>query len=621
MTLNRLLLLILCCCIGLAKANNNFAIKTVVIDAGHGGRDPGAIGPGHINEKDIALAVALKFGEYLKQTFPDINIIYTRKTDVFLELHDRSDIANQNKADLFICIHCNSTNNSSVYGTSTYVLGLHRTEANLEVAKRENSVINLEDDRDKNYEFDPNSPEGHIIMSMKQNAFLDQSIDIASKIENQFETSAKRKSLGVKQAGFYVIYKTTMPSLLSEIGFISNPTEEKFLNSEKGQDQVAQSLLRAFKDYKMEMEHGESDQYVGVSGGGKTKAEPGNDVTSSTANTKQSEKNGSSAGSNQGSGNPKTETVVIRDDQPVASAGKTKTPETPKNSNAQNGDDAAYYTLQNGKKIKRPIETSSGGGNAPADKQPVTKIPEKEPSTASKEPGNSKKDTPASTSKNDVVVKDVPKSKDDTKSTSSASKSKDAANAKGDNTSSVAPKNDIVVHVVPKSTENPKSASSASKSADKPATPKETIEASSSPSPSKKVESDKPKSTEIITDKPAPKTSPSPKISDKPASLATKESSTKEVDNGLIFKVQLFALKTDMKKSDRAVLTKLYSDLSTEELPSGVIRYYAGKSSTYSEAKKDLNTATSHGYKDAFIVGFKNGVRMTPAQIKAAETH
>jgi N-acetylmuramoyl-L-alanine amidase len=199
----RLLFLLLSIMSVSGYGGGSFAIKTVVIDAGHGGKDPGAIGPGKTNEKDVALAVALKLGDYIQKNFPDVNVIYTRKTDVFIELHERADLANKNKADLFIAIHCNSNNSPAIYGTSTYVLGLHRTEANLEVAKRENSVILLEDDRDKNYEFDPNTPEGHIIMSMKQNAFLDQSIDIASKIEGEYESTAKRKSLGVKQAGFY----------------------------------------------------------------------------------------------------------------------------------------------------------------------------------------------------------------------------------------------------------------------------------------------------------------------------------------------------------------------------------------------------------------------------------
>ena len=230
------------------------AVHTLVIDPGHGGLDPGAIGPGGHHESDLALAVSLKFGEMVKQAFPDVKIIYTRTTDKFVSLADRADMANKAKADLFICIHLNSALNHDAYGTATYVLGLHRTDDNLEVAKRENAVIELEGDKDKNYEFDPNSPEGHIIMSMKQNAFLDQSILIASKIEDELAQLSKRKSHGVKQAGFWVLYKTAMPSLLAEIGFISNPTEEQYLATDIGQQNIALSIFKAFRAYKYEIE-------------------------------------------------------------------------------------------------------------------------------------------------------------------------------------------------------------------------------------------------------------------------------------------------------------------------------------------------------------------------------
>jgi len=171
-----------------------------------------------------------------------------------VSLADRADMANKAKADLFICIHLNSATTHEAYGTATYVLGLHRTDDNLEVAKRENAVIELEGDKDKNYEFDPNSPEGHIIMSMKQNAFLDQSILIASKIEDELAVLSKRKSHGVKQAGFWVLYKTAMPSLLAEIGFISNPTEEQYLATDEGQKNIATSIFKAFRSYKYEIE-------------------------------------------------------------------------------------------------------------------------------------------------------------------------------------------------------------------------------------------------------------------------------------------------------------------------------------------------------------------------------
>lgn len=232
------------------------AVRTLVIDPGHGGMDPGAIGPGGHHEADLALAVSLKFGEMVKQAFPNVKIIYTRTTDKFVSLADRADMANKAKADLFICIHLNSATNPDAYGTSNYVLGLHRTDANLEIAKRENAVIELEGDKDKNYEFDPNSPEGHIIMSMKQNAFLDQSTLLASKIEEELAVLSKRKSRGVKQAGFWVLYKTAMPSLLAEIGFISNPTEEQYLSTDQGQTNIANSIFKAFRSYKIEIEGG-----------------------------------------------------------------------------------------------------------------------------------------------------------------------------------------------------------------------------------------------------------------------------------------------------------------------------------------------------------------------------
>lgn len=237
-----------------AAPQQGTAIKTLVIDPGHGGTDPGAIGPLGHHEANLALAVSLKFGALVEKYFKDTRVVYTRKTDVFVSLNDRAEIANKAKADLFFCIHLNAEPKHTAYGSSTYALGLHRTEENLEVAKRENAVIDLEQGGLKNYDFNPNSPEGHIIMSMKQNAFLDQSLKIASLIEDEQAAVAKRKTRGVKQAGFYVLYKTSMPSILTEIGFISNATEAQFLASENGQKLVAASLFRAFVKYKNNIE-------------------------------------------------------------------------------------------------------------------------------------------------------------------------------------------------------------------------------------------------------------------------------------------------------------------------------------------------------------------------------
>lgn len=229
-------------------------VKTIVIDAGHGGKDSGAIGKSGYLEKKLVLAVSLKVGKYLEENLKDVEIIYTRDSDEFIELHERANIANKNKADLFISIHANSAGSSSAHGTETFVLGLHKTEDNLAVAQRENSVIELEENTHKHYTTDLSSPDGMIKLSMMQSAYLDQSIELASKIQAQFTQRVNRTDRGVRQAGFVVLYKTTMPSILIELGFLSNYEEEKFLKSETGQDYMASAIFRAIRDYTEGME-------------------------------------------------------------------------------------------------------------------------------------------------------------------------------------------------------------------------------------------------------------------------------------------------------------------------------------------------------------------------------
>ncbi|MDF1550168.1 MAG: N-acetylmuramoyl-L-alanine amidase, partial [Bacteroidales bacterium] len=231
-----------------------YKIKTVVIDAGHGGKDPGAVGK-KAKEKDIALSIALKVGTYIEQYIKGVKVIYTRKTDEFIELYKRAEIANKNKADVFISIHVNSHTSSKPYGTATYVMGLHKSEENLEVAKFENSVILKEEGYKKNYKgYDPNSDESHIILSLLQNAHLEQSLVLASKIQDQFRTRVGRKDLGVRQAGLVVLWNATMPAILVETGFISNANEEKYLITDQGQSFLASAIYRAFKEYKNEIE-------------------------------------------------------------------------------------------------------------------------------------------------------------------------------------------------------------------------------------------------------------------------------------------------------------------------------------------------------------------------------
>jgi len=237
-----------------AQKEEQYTLKTIVIDAGHGGKDDGASGR-KVKEKDIALAIALKLGTYIEENIPEVKVIYTRTTDVFIPLNERANIANRNNADLFISIHLNGNKDNRAYGTETYAMGLHKTEGNLEVAQIENSAILFEDDYSTNYEgFDPQSAESYIIFSFLQNTFLEQSLNYASFVENEFKTKALRKSRGVKQAGFLVLWKTTMPSVLIEAGFLTNQREEKYLTSKEGQEYLASAIYRAFKNYKLAIE-------------------------------------------------------------------------------------------------------------------------------------------------------------------------------------------------------------------------------------------------------------------------------------------------------------------------------------------------------------------------------
>lgn len=226
-------------------------IKKVVIDAGHGGKDPGCHGESAY-EKHVCLSMALMLGEMIEEKYPDIEVIYTRKTDVFVELAERAKIANRNNADLFICIHANAAS-PQAYGTETYVLGLHRTEAQQKVAERENSTIHLEDDNGEKYKDFDLSPDAIIARQLQLSVFLDQSINFASKLQREFK-GIGRYDRGVKQAGFLVLYKTTMPSVLIETGFLTNPTEEKFLSDSTTQRKMANSMFTAFKKYKSELE-------------------------------------------------------------------------------------------------------------------------------------------------------------------------------------------------------------------------------------------------------------------------------------------------------------------------------------------------------------------------------
>ena len=247
-------------------------ISKIVIDAGHGGEDPGALGS-KCKEKDITLSVALELGKLISENCPDVDVFYTRKTDVFIPLYNRSKIANDKHADLFISIHCNSSDNKSANGVETFVMGLHKTESNLEVARKENASMLLEKDYKSKYgDFNPNSPESYVIFSLYSNAYLESSVQLASKVQKNLLKCSHFRDRQVQQAGFWVLHKVAMPSILVELGFISNKTEEAQLIDPTFQKALAASLCNAFIEYKNQVE-GNTASLISVPETKKPKAE------------------------------------------------------------------------------------------------------------------------------------------------------------------------------------------------------------------------------------------------------------------------------------------------------------------------------------------------------------
>ena len=279
------LLLLLCAPLAV-QADEDAGKFVLVIDAGHGGHDPGAVGT-ISKEKNINLNVALAFGRLVESNCADVKVIYTRKTDVFLPLQRRVDIANQNKADLFISIHTNSAgDNKSVQGAETYTLGMARAQANLEVAKRENGVITYEAGYKETYQgFDPKKVESYIIFELMQDQYMQQSVELARLIQGQYKHHAGRKDKGVHQAGFLVLRNASMPSVLTELGFISTPHEEQYLTSEAGVRQMSQSLYNAFVKYRQQ--HGAPASAARTIPREKTEPEP----APAEADKKQRDKN------------------------------------------------------------------------------------------------------------------------------------------------------------------------------------------------------------------------------------------------------------------------------------------------------------------------------------------
>jgi N-acetylmuramoyl-L-alanine amidase len=237
-----------------AKQPTGHTLKTVVIDAGHGGKDPGAVGKGlGLKEKDLVLDVSLRLGKLIKSQFPDVKVLYTRDKDVFINLYDRAKLANANNADLFISIHANATEGTAAFGTETWVLGLTKTEAQKAVADKENATIYLEDDGGSQYKDFDLSPDAIIARSLMLGVYLQHSINLAGMIQKSFKSKG-RNDRGVKQGPFIVLFTATVPAVLVELGFLSNPAEEKYMASEDGKKELSQSLFEAFVEYKSQID-------------------------------------------------------------------------------------------------------------------------------------------------------------------------------------------------------------------------------------------------------------------------------------------------------------------------------------------------------------------------------
>lgn len=586
-------------------------VNTVVIDPGHGGRDPGALGK-FSKEKEITLSIALKLGKLINQRFPEVKVVYTRNDDRFVELYQRAETANKAKADLFISIHANSTVKPGPSGVEFWVLGLHKADENLEVVKKENAALQFEQDVRKNYGFDPNSPEGSIIMTMQQNLYLDQSIQFAKLLESRFVKEDNQLNRGSKQAGFIVLYKTSMPSVLVEVGFISNPDEEQYIANETGQTKIAVNLANAFADYKLKYESGAIKQ-VAVN----TTPKPANSLLSepTVSGGGGFSQSGSFGGPIVDSDNSIPEAEVIKK-EPTANLSKPIIEDTGRDQKKKILVDEEVEKYQPKSNLIDKTELLATPKTAPA-LDPNTKP------SALKKPSSTIISPNASAKK--IVLEDDAKSLKNQSEKAVVSSNVGSKKSSSKDTVKYEPKLSTKINTKTETQDKSlgvKSESTKMTTKLNTSTPgKIKIEESSALVPSyvadkeikkeivdntKKIN----KTDDILENNVLPTVKESPAIAASKSDVKEKSLSvntTKNSTTSIIFKVQVKAASAKIQKTDP--LYALHVNLE-ESFEGGLYKYLVGSFSTDTDAKVQLEKLRNQGVKDAFVVKYKDGVRV-----------
>lgn len=550
---------------------------TLVIDAGHGGHDAGAVGA-YSKEKDINLRVALAFGKLVEENCHNVKVVYTRKTDVFIPLQRRADIANNNKADLFISVHTNALPAGRLaYGSETYTLGMARANANLAVAKRENAVITLENDYKTTYQgFDPNKAEGYVIFEFMQDKYMKQSVDLASCIQKQY-VSTGRPNKGVHQAGFLVLRNTSMPSVLTELGFITTPAEETYLNSQQGVMELSRSIYNGFLAYLRMHEKGVHDI-------------PENLPTRMTADLpkpKVSEPLAEPSNFNN------SEAAVV----PVATVPTTRIVETP------NDNDVALISRRSNNAKHSTAKHATPKAELKREVEAKVKAPTNHAKEKSKPQENTTKTKEAAQSKNTLTKgKETPKSKDvssTSKAQGNTTRTKEASNTKKEQANSSKPTSK-------ESTPNSKSKDAPKEIKSKATTTnksKNKVENNSKTSLSK---TSKKNETTLAKGKTQQRTN------DK--THETKKASKTSAKQKVNYRIQVGAGKTEISTTDAQ-----FKGLSISRVKEGTLyKYYYGSYTSYADAQKALRTVKTK-LSSAYVVATVNGKSVSVAEARAKE--